>query len=63
MTVREAPLTQTAPAGTYPSGTYPTRDAELIAHQETWIGFTRFVKYATGAVLVLVAFLGLTLVA
>jgi hypothetical protein len=29
-----------------------TFDAEIQRHRQNWIGFTRFVKYGTGAVIV-----------
>jgi hypothetical protein len=39
-----------------------TMDAEIERHRRTWIGFTRFMKWGSGAVVLLLVILALTIV-
>jgi Bacterial aa3 type cytochrome c oxidase subunit IV len=39
-----------------------TMDAELERHRQTWIGFTRFLKYGTGAVVIALALMAIFLI-
>ena len=39
-----------------------TMDAEIERHRRTWIGFTRFLKWAMGSVVLILALMAIFLV-